>query len=132
MTKETSESNGSTTRHGDEGTEEWTRDMFAVTTTEFATVECQSDLLGFHLDNDDVDIGFKLLQDGSWLGLSAGLIDKDNDGPRVQSFHSLTLEEARGFHQALGDAIAAAEEASKETSEEKDHQSMIEKLMEAI
>lgn len=124
--------NSPTTRNGDECTDAWPGDVHSATATEYASVTLNTDLLRLELDNSDADIGFEVLRDGQSIGVSAGILSPNDEPPRVHSYHALTLEEARSFHAALGEAIDDAEDAAECSESEPDRKTLLQQLKEAV
>lgn len=128
-----------TKRRGDDGTENWTREIFSMTPTRYNRIVLRSNLFNADLDQDDSDIRESTLdihQDGPHIAFAQGLTARTNDGPEAYGYSSLTVEEAKDVRDALDDAIDLAEEAREQSStgssKDDDPESVIDRVAQKV
>lgn len=99
-------------------------DIFSVTTSDFNGATINSNLFSADLitsQNEELDFGIIVHQDGPELALSAGTVkdwDFSTDGPHIHTYHSLNIEQARAIASALDEAADEAERILEEAEED--------------
>jgi len=106
-------------------------DIVSITPSMYNFVNIQSELFSGEIGsrlNDDLDVGIDVHHDGPDIGIAAGT-NWNGGEMALESYHGLTVEQAREIADALNEAADAAEEAQSENGAKPEPQTFLQRIM---
>lgn len=106
------------------GTKQQHRDVVEVTPSEYNSAVLKGPLVNVNIvnaDEDGLDFGITIHQDGTDVALAAGTVRELNtadETPHIHTYHALSNEQAREIADALHAAVDEAERIAEEAEDD--------------
>lgn len=109
-------------------TDDTPSDILNIITTEYNAARIESELFKgtIYSREHDHEFGIQIHQDGRDIALSAGTTYPDE--PALQTYHGLSIDEAREIAASLNEAVDRAEEIEARNEQEQS-ESLLERLL---
>lgn len=112
----------------------YTGDLASIHPTGYAALRIDSPLIHnetmVSAEDEIENFGIEVLQDGTFMGLSAGSFEEPDELWNVHTFHSLTPEQAREIADSLNEVADTVEAFQREKEQEnEDPDSFLRRLL---